>query len=143
MVDKLASKYWPNGSYFDPHVENPINRVDVMKNRIIICVGDSIGLQLIEWLKNSVGSGWSVQNWNFLGIENNPKLCGNVLEYAPRKWRNNEHNITLIHIWHGNPLHNPWKTRRQSCPFIQYNAADILQRMMKVGWFGKEYVSGA
>ena len=138
--NELAGKYWLNGSYFDPNVEQLKNRVDVMKNRIFISVGDSINLQLIDWLKNSVGSGWSVQDWNFLGLENNPKLCGNVREYSPRKWNNDKHNITLIHIWHGHPLHNNWASKRHSCPFIQYNAAEILERMIKLGWFGKEYV---
>ena len=154
VVAELDGKYWLNGSYFDPKVENNENRIDFMKHRIIVSVGDSINLQLIDSLRNSVGSDWSVQYWNFLGIENNSKLCGDVLKYSPRKWHNNKLNITLIHIWHGSPLHRPWNVKLlgkheinflngDSCPFMQYNAAEILERMMKLGWFGKEYVSGA
>ena len=113
--------------------------MQILKNKILISVGDSINLQLIKSLKNEIPN-WTSKTWEFLGLDNDQQLCGNVKEYAPTMFHNKNHNITLIHIWHGNPLHNSWNSKRHSCPLIQHNAAEILEKMIEYKWFGEDYI---
>ena len=37
-------------------------------------------------------------------------------------------------------MHNSWDSARRSCPLIQHNAAEILEKMIELKWFGHEYV---
>ena len=135
--------YWDGTVYKDPLVPSMTSqpsRRSVLKNKIFVSVGDSINWHLIGDLKRDAGRCVET-SWNFLGLKSDDKLCGNVREYAPTKWVCKEINTTFYHIWHGNPLHNPWNGHSKfSCPLIQHYAGEILDRMVEHGWFGVEYV---
>ena len=136
--------YWENSIYRDPNVPDMTSvdcRRKVLENKIIVSVGDSINYQLIKLMIGDTGDHCEHTTWSFLGLNSDEKLCANVHEYAPSKWFCPKINTTFHHVWHGNPLHNPFKGHKKfSCPLIQHNAGEILDRMIEYGWFGEEYV---
>lgn len=96
---------------------------------------------MVNFLNSDTGGGCQLSTWNFLGLKSDPALCGNVMEYAPQKWYCENLNVTFYHIWHGNPLHNPFDGhKRFSCPLIQHYGGEILDRMVEHKWFGEEYI---
>ena len=135
--------YWEGADFKDPKVPEMTTKASrqlVLKNKIFVSVGDSINWHLIRDLKKDAGR-CIESSWNFLGLKSDDKLCGNVREYAPTKWFCKDINTTFYHIWHGNPLHNPWNGHSKfSCPLIQHYSGEILDRMVEHGWFGEEYV---
>jgi len=147
ISENLYAPYWNQTIYKDPKVPLMTNRTlrrSIYQNKIFVSVGDSLNWQVINFLERDAdtpGENFVETSWEFLGLESDDILCGPVLEYAPRKRYFKHLNATFYHIWHGNPLHNPWDGHKKfSCPLIQHTAGEILDRMVEHGWVGEEYV---